>query len=116
MAMRVISVMDGLQFGFRRPNFGTRCRGAVHPNGTAQCIPPSIGTGAGSHGRSPAWVGSSTAPAQSLGYNPAGKAAAKRRVGPNRRKLDQTVLDRIEMDVIEMAGGIPVARRSVCSQ
>jgi hypothetical protein len=41
MAMRVISVMDSLQFGFRRPNFGTRCRGAVHPNGGAWRSPPS---------------------------------------------------------------------------
>ena len=38
----------------------------------------------------------------------AGNAAAKRRVGPIRRMLDQTVLDRIEMNVIEMAGEIPL--------
>jgi len=39
MAMQVISVMDGLQFVFQRPNHGTRCRGAVHPNG---CNPPPL--------------------------------------------------------------------------
>jgi hypothetical protein len=33
-----------------------------------------------------------------------GYAATNRRVGPIRRMLDLTVLDRIEMDVIEMAG------------
>jgi hypothetical protein len=34
--------MDGLQFDFQRPNFGTRCREAVHPNGKDE-LPPFIG-------------------------------------------------------------------------
>jgi hypothetical protein len=38
----------------------------------------------------------------------AGNAAAKGRIRPIRRMLDQTVLDRIETDVIEMGGEIPL--------
>jgi hypothetical protein len=37
-----------------------------------------------------------------------GNAAAKRKVRPISRMLDHSVLDRIEMDVIEMAGEIPL--------